>query len=265
MLVFPQLNTGASATYPFTRVNVKRTIVNQLTDGRTDVFSDAAGASLLWVLPARGLTRSELDAIEALFIQTRGRLATFTFLDPVSNLLSYSETFTQTNWTQDPLVQLIAGITDPAGTATGTALINTAPTVSGITQSVTIPHRFHYCLSAWMRSSAAASARLSIIAGTASITKSFNVTSQWTQQYISGAPAVTNGSGIQVSIKTVPGSTIELYGVQLEPQLAPSNYKMTTSQGGVYSKARFAADELTSTAQESDVFDAVIRIVTTGS
>ena len=53
--------------------------------------------------------------------------------------------------------------------------------------------------------------------------------------------------------------------MQVEAQLAPSDYKMTTTRGGVYSNARFAQDQIAVTAQGTDVYDAVIRIVNTGS
>ena len=49
--------------------------------------------------------------------------------------------------------------------------------------------------------------------------------------------------------------------MQVEAQLAASDYKKTGTQGGVYADARFAEDGLTGKAQSTDVFDAVIRIV----
>ena len=49
--------------------------------------------------------------------------------------------------------------------------------------------------------------------------------------------------------------------MQVEAQLAASPYKRTGARAGVYSNARFASDELTVTAQSTDVYDAVIQIV----
>jgi len=54
---------------------------------------------------------------------------------------------------------------------------------------------------------------------------------------------------------------MELFGMQTEAQLGPSDYKMTGARGGVYPKARFGCDQITVTAQGSDVYDAVIQIV----
>ncbi len=49
------------------------------------------------------------------------------------------------------------------------------------------------------------------------------------------------------------GASVDLFGMQVEAQLAASDYKMTGAAGGVYSKARFASDQITVTAQGTDV------------
>jgi hypothetical protein len=49
----------------------------------------------------------------------------------------------------------------------------------------------------------------------------------------------------------------------VEAQLAPSDYKMTGTSGGVFSAARFAADGITVTAQSTDVYDVAIQILST--
>jgi hypothetical protein len=53
--------------------------------------------------------------------------------------------------------------------------------------------------------------------------------------------------------------------MQVEAQLAASDYKMTGTNGGVYSNARFASDRLAVRAQSTDVYDSTIRIVSAGS
>jgi hypothetical protein len=53
--------------------------------------------------------------------------------------------------------------------------------------------------------------------------------------------------------------------MQVETQLGPSDYKITGAVGGVYSKARFGSDQITVTAQGTEVYDAVIQIVSAGS
>jgi hypothetical protein len=60
-----------------------------------------------------------------------------------------------------------------------------------------------------------------------------------------------------------PGAAVDLFGMQVDAQGATSDYKMTGTNGGVYLKARFAADGFTVQAQSTDVYDATIRIVST--
>ena len=113
MLVFPQLTTGAAALYPVTKQGLQRTVVNALADGSTVVYADPDGAIAGWTLRATGLTLTEWNAIENLFQQTAGMAETFTFLDPVGNLLLQSENFSAGAWTPGALVQLTPGIADP--------------------------------------------------------------------------------------------------------------------------------------------------------
>jgi hypothetical protein len=56
---------------------------------------------------------------------------------------------------------------------------------------------------------------------------------------------------------------VDLFGMQVEAQPAPSDYKQTVAQGGVFARARFAADQFTVTAQGTDVYDVVINIIAT--
>jgi hypothetical protein len=59
----------------------------------------------------------------------------------------------------------------------------------------------------------------------------------------------------------VAGGSIVIFGMQVEAQWGPSDYKQTGATGGVYANARFGEDKITVTAQGTDVYDAVIRIV----
>src|SRR5579862_6235088 len=106
MLVFPQLITGASALYPVTKTSIRRTVVNTLGDGTTDVYADPDAPASAWELRASGLTAAEWNAIETLFRATSGMWQAFTFLDPTGNLLLESETFGGAGWSNGALIQL---------------------------------------------------------------------------------------------------------------------------------------------------------------
>jgi hypothetical protein len=262
MLVFPQLVTGASALYPLTKTSIQRTVVNAMNDGSTVVFADPEGASMAWELQAKGMTLAEWNAIEALFEAASGMWQTFTFLDPAGNLLLQSEDFGASAWTNGPLIGFTTGIGDPLATARATRAINSGEAVEAVAQPLSVPGNFHYCLSVWARTIGGSSVTLTASTTGGSAAQTFALSGQWARIFLSfnlgqSTTAVTFGAQLD------PGASVDLFGMQVEAQLAASDYKMTTAQGGVYSRARFGSDQITVTAQGTDVYDAVIQIVDT--
>lgn len=264
MLVFPQLATGASGLYPITKQAVQRTVVNTLGDGKTDVYSDADAAITAWELPASGLTLAESSAIEALFQATSGMWQTFTFLDPAGNLLADSEDFSASGWSNGGLVSLTPNIGDPLGTNRATRVVNGGSGAESIAQTLQVPGNFHYCLSVWARTTAGSSVALTISTTGANVTKVFALTPAWQRIFVSANPAQGTTS-VTFRADLEAAASVELFGMQAEPQLGPSDYKKTGTRNGVYSKARFASDQLIMTALGTDVYDSVIRIVNTES
>ena len=258
MLVFPQLWTGASALYPVTLKLIQRTVVNTLADGSTVVFADPDAAATGWELHASGMTLAEWTAIEALFVASSGMWQTFTFLDPTGNLLEQSENFGAGAWTNGALIELTTGVADPVGTTRATGVINAGEATESVAQTLNVPGNFQYCLSVWARTDSGSSLTLTI--GSAS--QAFVLTAAW--QRISYATNLgTNATSVTFGVELGVGASVDLFAMQVEAQLAPSDYKLTTTQGGVYPNARFGADTFTVTAQGTDVYDAVIPIVNT--
>jgi hypothetical protein len=261
MLVFPQLTTGAAALYPVTKQGLQRTVVNVLADGSTVVYADPSGVIAGWALRATGLTLVEWNAIESLFQQTAGMAQTFTFLDPAGNLLLQSEDFSAGAWTAGALVQLTSGITDPFGTGRATALVNTGQASAGLAQILSVPGNFQYCLSVWVRSAVASAITLAV----ANSSSSFAVGTQWQRISFSSNPGQAGATTVTFGVQVAAGGSVELFGMQAEAQPGPSDYKITGATGGVYPNARFGSDQITVTAQGTDVYDAVIQIMSTES
>lgn len=247
MLFFPQL-----MLYPVIKRSVQRSVVNVLADGRSDLFGDAAAASLAWEMRIKGMTAAEWNAVQAVFVAASGRWQTFTFLDPVGNLLEQSENFGVSPWVNAALIQLTTGVADPLGTTRATRVVNAGAAAESVVQALNVPATYQYCLSVWARTIGGSRVTLAI----GSSWKTFALTAQW--QRISFA-----GSGTTFGAQLDAGASVDLFGMQVEAQMGPSDYKMTTARGGVYERARFADDRLTATAQGTDIYDAVIRIVNT--
>jgi hypothetical protein len=68
----------------------------------------------------------------------------------------------------------------------------------------------------------------------------------WTRLTSAGQIQSTADS-ITFGIALDPGSTVEIFGMQAEPQTSASLYKRTTDKAGVYPNARFRDDVLTIT------------------
>ncbi|HLH41372.1 MAG TPA: hypothetical protein VKV74_00200 [Bryobacteraceae bacterium] len=255
MPAFPQLTL-----YPVTRRANSRTVVNTLPDGNIVAFSDPNGAWVEWEMEAKGLTAAEWESVQMLHQTVSGQWQTFTFLDPVGNLLAQSENFSASAWTNGPLLALTAGVNDPFGTSRATRVVNAGQAAQAIAQTLAAPGNYLYTLSVWARTSAGSNVTLAM----GGVSQTFAATSQWRRISLSANPG-QSAAGVTFGAQLDPGASADLFGMQVEAQAGVSDYKQTGAQGGVYSNARFALDGLTVRAQSTDVYDATIRIVSMGN
>src|SRR6267378_4240496 len=135
MLYFPQLASGATGQYPIRKRSLDRTIVNRAPDGRTIKYSDAGATLLEWQLAFQSLDDGEINALQQFFSACEGRLNAFTFLNPVGNLLAWSEALGQPVWETSTLLQLNAGIPDPNGGSAATRVTNSTASDLTLQQS----------------------------------------------------------------------------------------------------------------------------------
>ncbi len=261
MLVFPQFATGASALYPVTRMSLTRTVSNVLGDGSTVVFADPDAGTKEWELRAAEMTLNEWTAIDTLFQAVTGRFGTFTFLDPMGNLLLRSEEFGDPAWNNSPLIELTPGVSDPLGTTRATQAVNAASVAGAIAQTLAVPGNFRYALSVWAKTTGVSSVTLSATTSGGTATRNCALTGQWVRYSLDVDLGLTTES-IVFGVELDVGAIVDLFGMQVEAQPGTSNYKKTGSSGGVYEQARFAEDALTATAKGTDRIDSVIRIVT---
>src|SRR5712671_2968302 len=151
MLHYPQLTSGSVCQFPVKRRTTLRTVTNDLPGGDNIRMSDPGAARVRWQLQYLGLTDGERSAIEQLFGAAEGRLTTFTFLDPTDNLLMWSEDYTKSVWSVDPLLQMTAGMLDPFGGNDAMQMTNTAQVVQSAAQNIEAASWFQYCFSVYLR------------------------------------------------------------------------------------------------------------------
>ena len=246
MLYFPQLSSGATGQYPIQKRRIQRTITNQLADGHVVKFADAGAEQVEWQLTYQDLTDSEIANLQQFFSACEGQLNGFTFLDPLGNLLTWSDVLNQPAWEASTLLQLTAGIDDPTGGTSATRVVNPTGSDLGLQQSVNAPGGLIYCFSAYVRSQNGISISLFQQTIDASYSQSYVARAAWSRISLSGR-LITAAVSITVGITVPAGQSVDVYGFQLEAQPAASPYQASFSASGVYANAHFSQDAFTVT------------------
>jgi hypothetical protein len=243
MRCFPQV-----AQYPVRRRRLARTVVNESADGRRLKVADAAACGTEWRLRFSELTDGEAALLQTFFEESEGRLGAFTFLDPVDNLLRWSEGLDQAVWEKGPLV----GIHSNDGRIWQVS--NTGAASQAITQLVEAPAEYCYCLSVWVRGSGT----VTLVRGDERAAR--QVGGSWRRVTFS-AEGQSQGDGVHFGLELGPGGALELFGMQVEAQLGASAYKRTLSRGGVYEGVRFDQDELVMTSPGPGRHECEIKVL----
>jgi hypothetical protein len=239
MNIFPLRPNGSVCQFPFQKSLGYRTIANTLEDGSRIVLEDPNAASINWKLGFSALTDTELSVLRSFFEAMKGRLQSFTFVDPGGNLLVWSEDLSQSAWQKSSFLQYQSGVADPLGTQRATSVTNAGSGAVTFTQSIPVPGSYLCCFSVYLQS--AAPVTISISRGATA--QEVLVGPAWQRAFLSGTTA--DGSDTSIFGLTLPpGGNVEVFGLQVQSQPGPSTYVPTLDRGAVYSATRFATDSL---------------------
>jgi len=258
-LFFPQLTSGAYAQYPLEKIRAARTIKNLLADGSMIVYADPGSSRLYWQLAFAELSGVEANALEAHFEACAGPVRAFTFIDPTGNMLVWSSDWNAAVWNKSGLVACVGGAADPAGASSAFTVTNNATISEDITQTLAVPANYHYCFSLYVKSVAASSITLVRRGGSAAAATIYDIGPEWTR-LVSAGELGDAATTFSVAVRLSAGQQVTLYGPQLEPQLAPSRYRATSANGGVYPKSHWAVDNLSITATAPNLFSTAFSI-----
>jgi hypothetical protein len=230
-------------------------VVNTSPDGSCVKLADPNGEVTEWQLLYSDLSDAEIGALEQFFAAAEGTLNGFTFLDPTANLLAWSGKLDESAWAPGPLLTVSGGVDDPTGGTQAWRLSNSGAGAQGLTQTLSAPSGYLYCLSAYVRTAQAITATMQIGEGRADRA----VAGQWTRISFtaSGDP---QGSSITFGLELPPAASLDVYGLQAEPQSAASVYK-ATARGGVYENARLSGDALTITTTGVNRHSCTVNII----
>ncbi|MBV9268304.1 MAG: hypothetical protein JO061_19200 [Acidobacteriaceae bacterium] len=128
-------------------------------------------------------------------------------------------------------------------------------------QNLAVPSGYQYCFSLYVRADAAAQITLTRSGASNSGADSYIARSEWTR-IVSSGRLNDRGETLSVSLTVPPGQIVQIFGTQLEPQIAPSQYRATTAQGGVYPKAYWSINEFPVIVEGLNLFSTTFTIET---
>ena len=255
MLRYPQLISGALTQFPTQKRVTARTANVTSGAGRTWKLADAAAGTTEWRLVYTDLSDSEATALQDFFEAAEGTLQSFTLVDPLGNLLAWSADLRHDEWTKSPLLLLNSQIRDPEGREDAWQVTNTGAAPQILYQTLSAPPDYLYSFSAYVRSPVPA--EFSMILGTQKQVRQSGPS--WRRVWFSST--ADNGAlPVTVGLEIPADTTLELFGLQVEPQPAPSAYKPTTT-GGIYEGARLGSDSLELTATGCNRNAATVTII----
>lgn len=258
-LYFPQLTVGSLAQYPIARRWLKAITTDTLPDGSIVVKTGTAPARVTWDLRYSGLTAVEWAALQTLFNASQGRYGSFTFIDPSDNLLTWSEDLTAAAWTASPLLLINKGIGDPLGGSGAARVSNSGQASQRLIQSLAGPSWYQYCLSVYLRADAPTSMSLIRASASDEARQTVNVTGDWRRTLMSGILA-GHDEEIQFGVELAAGTSLFIFGAQVEAQPSAGLYKPKYDRSGVYPKSRFDQDGLSQTTDTAGQYSTSIRI-----
>ena len=255
MFVYPQLGSGALSQFPLRKRRRMRTVVNRAADGRAIRLPDTPAEVIEWQLEYADLSDDEMAAIRQFFESVEGTLNGFTFLDPTSNLLAWSDQLGNAVWQKGPLLTIASGVADPFGETKAWAIANQGAGAQALMQTLAAPAGYQYCLSAHLRANQATT--VTLLAGSQRAERA--VDSQWTRATFSASGDPT-GESIGFGLELPAGAGVEVFGIQAEPQSGASGYKPSTT-GGTFENARLRDDLLTITTTGVNRHSCTINII----
>ena len=208
-----------------------------------------------WNFGYGALADAELTVLDQFFQSTEGSLNSFTFLDPAGNLLLWSESLGNAAWVSNSL-QLTPNFADPLGGTNATRVTNSSGGELTLLQTLNAPEWFNYCLSVYARATQSGSIKLRRQAASGT----YPIQSAWKRIAFAGN-SQGNAGTVTVGLGVPAGQSVDVFGIQLEAQPGASRYKKTFSNGGVYVRARFAADTFGITTFAPSRHACALRIV----
>lgn len=233
--------------FPLKRETRFLTQLNRLDDATEYRSYEQVKRLCRWDFELHYLAPDQTAALEDFFQRTNGQYRPFAFLDPLENLLCWSEDFTQTKWeSSEPVALRFDGQTaDPLGGTGGQRLTNQSAAANEVTQWLEAPATgLELTASMWAKAASPLSLSLVLLSDTGeSYQAAVALTPDW-RRHVLTAQFAAGGASQRIGFRfRLPAqSTVELFGAQLMSLPAAGDYTKTTDLSGFHPRCRFASD-----------------------
>jgi hypothetical protein len=247
---FPVLLSQVHAQYPVSKLIEFHPLEVESGGGHLWRSASNGPAVRRWMLRFEDLTNEEAGALVALYEACAGGWRTFSFADPMSNLLRWSEDIRNDAWGKSAGLT----ITISSGGSEGPVeflIVNTGATAGQVWQELDLAPGAAICFSCEARGGA-----MKLRAcGTELVTAA---SGEWSRRFIT---VVSSGGVQRVEIELEGGASVQVRRIQAEIQSAPSEYQGTYERGGIHAKTRFAENGLriASVAPDRNVAEVVLE------
>ncbi len=244
MLYFPQLYSGATAQYPFVKRRIYRTITSAAPDGRMLKLGDPAWSMAEWELTIRNALEPGANRTgDVLQHAWKAGSASSPFSTPPTTCWSGAGTWQPRLGPRDRSSRSPPDRPIRRADRKRRSVSNAGAGTQSVQQTIEGPGWFHYCFSFYASSEQPLSLAVFRFTGGVEVARSYPVDSRWKRLALSGRSQGAQES-ITFGISLEAGAAVNVYGMQVEAQPAPSAYRKTTSRSGVHANARFNDDVL---------------------
>ncbi|MBK7927509.1 MAG: hypothetical protein IPJ98_08450 [Bryobacterales bacterium] len=206
------------------------------------------------------MTEEELGRLRQLIPESRGLAGGFTFIDPWSNMLGYSEDLGAEAWQSSALGEVVRVNPGEPGDAIH-SIRSLSLAAEGIEQVVLLGGVGVFCFSCEVRSDASAAGRIALQGASQIAQTNFMTGPAWRLVRVVGEFSQPIDE-LRAVIEVGPGESLLVRGVELDYQATPSPYKPSYGAGGVYLGARIVEEEYVQTLRGQGWFDCDLEVKT---
>lgn len=234
-MYFPVLRSGVAVQYPLSRVEEFWLAEAEAPGGAWWRAATGRRPVRRWRIELDEISDEEAAALAAFYEACRGGWETFSFAEPMGNLLSWSEDLARPEWGKSPGISV-----SRAGGEAGAAefvVVNGSGATGRLWQELDLAPGAAVCFSCEIQGSPGQEAAI-LAAGAL---RRVAAEGAWRAAHVSGVSA---GGPQLVGLELPPGAAVRVRCLQAETQIAPSEYRPTYEIGGIFPRTRFAQDGL---------------------